>query len=131
MKEKYYDPFAALSNVVKNNNEKVAENAPKKSASKKIYLIRLDNNEKIQVNKSVFVLGKSKDGCNYSISDNNSISRKHAEIRIKSGHIFIVDLNSTNKTKVNNQALAQETETEIKKGDVITLAKLSFKLSIE
>lgn len=131
MKEKYYDPFAALSSAVKSSSEKTVEKAPKKSASKKVYLISLDNDEKIQVNKSVFVIGKSKEGCNYSISDNNSISRKHAEIRLKSGHIFIVDLNSTNKTKVNNQTLVPETETEIKKGDVITLAKLSFKLSIE
>ena len=44
------------------------------------YLIRSKNQEKISVDKEVFRIGKEREYCDYFVSDNNAVSRNHADI---------------------------------------------------
>jgi len=54
------------------------------------------------------------------------LSRKHLELEIRSGHLFIKDLDSSNGTFLNGQKV---TESEIKSGDKIKLDVLTFEVS--
>ncbi|MFR5875188.1 MAG: FHA domain-containing protein [Eubacterium sp.] len=140
MKNKYYDPFECLNiqnisikNSVDDNNlsKKTASTKPiKTSGAKRAYLIRIDNDEKIVINKVVFSIGKN-DNSNYVIVGNNAISRNHAEIHLKNNTVYIVDKKSTNKTFVNNIAIQPETLIKISDGDKVKFANVEFVLSIE
>ncbi len=54
------------------------------------------------------------------------LSRKHLELELRSGHLFIKDLGSSNGTFLNGQRV---TESEIKAGDKIKLDVLTFEVS--
>ncbi|MFT6121833.1 MAG: pSer/pThr/pTyr-binding forkhead associated (FHA) protein [Oleiphilaceae bacterium] len=54
------------------------------------------------------------------------LSRKHLELEVRRGHLFIKDLNSSNGTFLNGQKI---TESEIKPGDKIKLDVLTFEVS--
>ena len=84
------------------------------------------NNEDIIINKPVFRLGKEKSYVDYFISENNTISRSHADIVTRCGNYFIIDLNSKNKTYVNGEKLSPQSETAIRNGDCIRLSNEEF-----
>lgn len=62
------------------------------------HLIRAKNNERIDINKPVFRIGKERSYVDYFIGDNTAVSRSHANIISREGEYFIVDTNSTNHT---------------------------------
>ncbi len=94
------------------------------------YFIRMSTNEKIIIDKDVFVLGKAQNNVDYTISDNTAISRIHAGIITKSSHYFAVDHNSTNKTYVDGAVLPPETETELMDGSLLKLANEEFEFHV-
>ena len=102
----------------------------KSSSAKRVYLIKKNNGEKIVINKPSFVIGKG-NGCDYVITGNSAISRKHAELRIEKGSVYIVDKKSTNKTYINGNVIQPEIMTKINNGDNIKAANEEFLLSIE
>lgn len=65
------------------------------------YLIRVNTDERVMLNKPSFKLGKASIGMDYRISGNSAISRNHATIYLKDGLYFIKDNKSTNHTYVN------------------------------
>lgn len=93
------------------------------------YLIREKTGEKISISKEVFRLGKSARECDYTISDNTAISRKHAEIIKQENGYFIVDLGSTNKTYVDNVVVVRHKQ--IVSGSKIRLANEEFTFYVE
>ncbi|MDD5923175.1 MAG: DUF6382 domain-containing protein [Clostridia bacterium] len=90
------------------------------------YLIRKKNNEKILLSKELFKVGKERSFVDYCISDNNAVSRSHANIICKNGEYFVVDMNSTNHTYINGMILTPQMECKIKNGDVITFGNEDF-----
>lgn len=90
------------------------------------YLIRNKNEERIAVDKPVFRIGKEKQYSDYFVSDNNAVSRSHADIITKNGRYYIKDLNSTNKTYVDGKAIPIEKEVEIFSGTKLRLANEDF-----
>lgn len=54
------------------------------------------------------------------------ISARHAKVSYKDDKWYITDLHSTNGTFINNERLASDTPTEIKDGDLLILADVSF-----
>lgn len=90
------------------------------------YLIRTKNNEKIMVNKPSFRIGKERKYSDYFVSDNNAVSRSHADIITREKRYYIIDLNSTNKTYVDGRAIAIEKEVEIFDGTKLRLANEDF-----
>jgi len=94
------------------------------------YLIRVKNNERIELNKPVFRIGKEKSYVDYFISDNTAISRSHANVISRDGEYFVVDTNSTNHTYVNGMMIQSNVETKIADGAKIRLANEEFEFKL-
>ena len=91
-------------------------------------LFRIATNEEIIVNKTVFRLGKERSNSDYAIADNDVVSRNHADFIVRNGRYYIMDLNSKNRTFVNNNPIPPQQEIEIYVGDIIKLANEEFVL---
>ena len=94
------------------------------------HLIRLKNNEKIQLNKPVFRIGKEKSYVDYFIGDNTAISRSHANFITREGKYFVTDTNSTNHTYVNGTMVPSNAETQLSDGDKVRLANEEFEFKL-
>ncbi len=92
----------------------------------KPYLLRIKNNERIELNKPVFRIGKERSYVDYFVSDNTAVSRSHANIINKDNDFYIVDTNSTNHTYVNGSMIQSNVETKIEHGTKIRLANEDF-----
>lgn len=92
----------------------------------KPYMLRIKNNERIELNKPVFRIGKERSYVDYFVSDNTAVSRSHANIINKDNEFYIVDTNSTNHTYVNGSMIQSNVETKIEHGTKIRLANEDF-----
>lgn len=89
-------------------------------------LYRLLTEETISIDKPVFRIGKEKSYVDYFVTNNNAVSRSHADIITRGRRYFVTDLNSKNRTYINNEALPAEQECEIYDGDHLKLANEEF-----
>lgn len=89
-------------------------------------LFRISIEESICINKPVFRLGKERSYSDYFVSNNNAVSRSHADIVTRNGCHYIIDLNSKNKTYINNQAIPVQVEIELHDGDTVRLGNEEF-----
>ena len=89
-------------------------------------LVRISNNESISINKPVFRLGKERSYVDYFVTNNNAVSRSHADIITRENSYFVCDQNSTNHSYINDELLPVKTEIEICEGDVLRLANEEF-----
>lgn len=94
------------------------------------HLIRTKNNERININKPVFRIGKEKSYVDYFIGDNSTISRSHANIIVRDSDCFITDTNSTNHTYVNGDMIQSGTEFKLSHGDKVRLANEEFEFKL-
>ncbi len=90
------------------------------------HLVRVKTGEKIAINKPTFRIGKEKSYVDYFVGDNTAISRSHADIVMRGGNYYIIDLNSTNHTFVNETIIESGNENLIKAGDKIRLGNEVF-----
>ena len=93
-------------------------------------LIRTSNNERINITKPYFKIGKDANRVDYCISGNPAVSRFHASIVSKNGQYFIVDNGTTNHTYVNESMIPSNVETQISNGAKIRLADEKFEFKI-
>ena len=89
-------------------------------------LFRVLTQETISVNKPVFRLGKERSYTDYFVSNNNAVSRSHADIITRESRCYVVDLNSKNRTYINDIPIPVQQETEIRDGDKLRLANEDF-----
>lgn len=89
-------------------------------------LYRVLTKEVIRVNKAVFRLGKERSYVDYFVTNNNAVSRSHADIITRGKRCFVLDLNSKNKTYINGRAIPAQSECEIYDGDHLTLGNEEF-----
>lgn len=89
-------------------------------------LYRVLTEENISINKPVFRIGKEKSYVDYFVSNNSAISRSHADIITREQKCYVMDLNSKNKTYVNNQQVPAQQEIEVSNGDCLKLANEEF-----
>lgn len=94
----------------------------------KAYVIRMRTDEKTEVNKSPFVMGKSVHA-DYTIQGNQAISRKHAYVFGENGAYFLKDLNSLNHTFVDGKKI--QGQTRLKDGEFFYLADEKFQFRID
>ncbi|MED9970707.1 MAG: trypsin-like peptidase domain-containing protein [Ruminococcus sp.] len=87
---------------------------------------RRRNNETINIDRSDFIIGKERRKVSYCISDNNSVSRTHARIRVRSGRCYLSDLGSTNCTYINGTKLTPNQEVVLSPGDKIKISDEEF-----
>ena len=76
----------------------------------------MEDGRRVQVGKDPVTIGRLPD-CDIVLGDGN-VSRRHAEVRRRDGRIVIVDLGSTNGTKVNGSGVKEQ---ELADGDEIKL----------
>lgn len=81
--------------------------------------------ESVQINKPVFRIGKERSYVDLFIN-NNAVSRSHADIITRGERYFVVDLNSKNRTFINDRILPIQQEVEIFDGDQLRLADEEF-----
>ena len=96
----------------------------------KATLTRIKTNEKVDITKQLFRVGKERSKVDYCVTNNNSVSRIHADIVYKNGQYFIIDNNSTNYTFVNGQMIPAKQEVAIANGDKIKFAEEEFTFTI-
>lgn len=89
-------------------------------------LYRMKNGEQVRISGDLFRIGKDPHNCEYCVRDNSSISRCHALIKRTNDRWYVVDLNSTNKTYVNNYMLSPHVDVELMNGASIKLANEDF-----
>lgn len=89
-------------------------------------MTRVLTGEIFSINKPVFRLGKEKSYVDYFVTNNNAISRSHADVITRGNMYYVIDLNSTNHTYINGTILPVKVETEIRDGDILKLATEEF-----
>ena len=104
---------------------------PNKPAAKAVpkvnpYLIRVNTDERIMINKQTFKLGKANVGADYSVRGNAAISRIHAIITCKDGEYYIKDNKSTNHTFVDGKSLAENEQVLLTENAKIVLGDEEF-----
>ncbi len=90
------------------------------------YLVRVKTNELIPILHKEFMVGKSIN-CDYQISDNRKVSRKHAIFRISNGECYVRDNDSTNHTFINGQLIQPGVEIMLSNDDYIRLGDEEFR----
>jgi hypothetical protein len=90
------------------------------------FLIRSDTREEIAVTGAQFTIGRSRANADYYVGDNSAISRIHAVILSQGGRYYLIDLNSSNKTFLNDFELAPNQSVEIAPGARVRLADMEF-----
>lgn len=82
--------------------------------------------EEILINQPDFYIGKERSKVDYCITNNNSISRRHAKLKVRAGKCYIRDLGSTNCTYINGTKLAPNQEVALIPGDRVRLSNEEF-----
>jgi len=111
--------------------EKDPELTIMRESIKTVFLLRKSNNEIIEINKTIFRIGRKQDVCDYVIADNASISRNHADIILKNDQYYIIDNRSANKTFVNKSEIPPAKEILINYEDEIKLGTECFIFKIK
>lgn len=94
------------------------------------HLIRLRNNEKIPITKTIFRLGRNVEYNDYVISGNEFVGKSHCQIVTKNDEYFIIDNNSVNHTYVNGVIVQPGNEVKLAHGQSIRLANEEFEFRI-
>lgn len=119
--------FETISYSCVDNNQKVDfQNNQQVAQQKSAYITRLNSGEKVQITADLFRIGKDPHNCEYCVIDNSAISRCHALIKKINDKWFINDLNSTNKTYINNSLIYPNMDIELCDGMNIRLGNESF-----
>ena len=100
--------------------------APVVQQQRKVFITRCKTGEQFPINAECCRIGKDPHNCEYCIRDNSTISRCHALIKFVNGKWIINDLNSTNKTFVNNQQAYPYADIELHNGANIKIANEMF-----
>jgi hypothetical protein len=88
-----------------------------------------ENDQAIPITNFPFFIGKLKESVDYCL-ERDVVSRYHAKLFKENNIYYIMDMNSTNGTFVNGEALITYEKREIKQGDEISFADIRYRLEI-
>lgn len=100
-------------------------------AARRVYITREKNQQKMEIAKPMFKLGRSADTADFYVAGNGMVGREHAFIIQEDEHVFIKDNNSKNHTYVNDEMVRAGERVELKDQDVIRLADENFLITIQ
>lgn len=80
------------------------------------------NGARLPLAKAVTSIGRSKE-CDVTLDD-QSVSRRHAEVHVENGQVWILDLGSTNGTEVNG---ARAQRVQLEDGDRIVIGQTELR----
>ena len=75
--------------------------------------------------KPQLVLGRSPDTDIYI--DDPSVSKKHAIFKVENNKVYVIDLDSTNKTKINEQSISAQEVMPLVNNDELHIGRVMFK----
>ena len=101
------------------------------SAARRVYITREKNQQKMEIAKPMFKLGRSADTADFYVAGNGMVGREHAFIIQEDEHVFIKDNNSKNHTYVNDEMVRAGERVELKDQDVVRLADENFLITIQ
>ncbi|MCE9530146.1 MAG: SpoIIE family protein phosphatase [Planctomycetes bacterium] len=81
--------------------------------------------ERIQLDHQPVLIGRSPERCKV-VLPLNAVSREHAQIEFMQGQYFITDLESRNKTFINNKVLSPRIPTALNDGDGVKICDFLF-----
>lgn len=115
--------FESIDKVKTQSETDKPQTPPERS---RMFLVSVNsvNRQKISIKKDVFVIGRTA-GNDIQITD-EKISRKHAEIHVKESGAFLVDLNSTNCTFINNERLLPHNLYKLRDEDRVKFYNFEF-----
>jgi pSer/pThr/pTyr-binding forkhead associated (FHA) protein len=96
-----------------------------------VYITREKNQQKMEIAKPVFKIGRSADTADFYVAGNGMVGREHAFILQDGGSVYIKDNNSKNHTFVNDVMVGAGEKIELKNEDIIRIADEPFKISIQ
>ncbi|MDR1590155.1 MAG: FHA domain-containing protein [Oscillospiraceae bacterium] len=117
-----YDPGSAAGGTNGAATPGSGENAP--------YLIRAKSDERIELDKPVFRIGKEPSYADYCIADNSAVSRGHAYIATRGGQCTLADTNSANHTYLGGEMLTCGREYALTHGARFRLANEEFEFRL-
>ena len=89
-------------------------------------IVRTRTGERIKIDKPIFCIGKSAQGVDYQVTDNNSVSRRHAYIINVNGVYYLRDNKSTNHTYLGGKIINSGTDMMLIDGSKFKLANEEF-----
>jgi len=89
-------------------------------------IVRTRTGERIRIDKPIFCIGKSSQGVDYQVTDNNSVSRRHAYIINVNGVYYLRDNKSTNHTYLGGKVISSGTDMMLIDGSHFKLANEEF-----
>lgn len=93
-----------------------------------IFLRRLaDSGETSLAGEGVWTVGRARD-CDVCLAENDTVSRRHAEISVSDGSMRVRDLESTNGTFVNDDRLPPRTWRDVEPGQCVSFATARFEV---
>lgn len=105
---------------------------PAREPRKLLFYLERKNGEIIEINKSKFKIGRKKELCDYSVSDNKTISRVHAILNIIEGkRLYVFDNVSLNKIYLNGKCIDPMVNTELHNGDELMMGSEGFMVIIK
>ena len=91
-------------------------------------LLHVRGNVKLPVNDSYgFTIGRSTSMSDYVVQ-NGKVSRKHAQVYLKGGKVFVHDCSSANGTYIDGLRVREDHDRELPVGSTLMLADEKFKL---
>ena len=128
LEEQGEDQTTLLLNSQEVSDEKTSLLIEESEANPKAYMIRISTNERINIERDGFVIGKSSKA-DYRIHGNDAISREHIRINMDGCRFLLEDLDSLNKTYVNGEEIHAPVEME--NGQIFKMADEEFCFYIE
>ena len=93
---------------------------------KRAFLIMNRTQKRIQINQSLFTIGRDSENLSFSINDNRHIGHRHAVIKRSDGFYYITDLNSVNHTFINGSQIQSGTDIRLNDNDILRFADEEF-----
>ncbi len=89
------------------------------------FLVRSANGERIQINKTIFRIGRSRSSVDYCLPDEH-ISKQHAYLLLQDQTCYVVDTHSSNHTYLNGRQLESDVSYPLENGDKLQFHKEEF-----
>lgn len=89
-------------------------------------IVGINNSYEFILDKSEFIVGKSRDRVDGVISDNSAVSRVHCKFVKQSGGVSVIDLGSANGTYIEGSKLAVNVPQKALSGNCIRIANMDF-----
>ena len=89
-------------------------------------LARAPSNERIELKRFPFVIGRQEQKCDYALPDNHSVSRQHVVFTVRGNTVFLRDLKSLNGTAVDGRRIPPETDVALPPGSIIEFGGEQF-----